>query len=107
MIDIMRPVLSFLKNLAKEKEHRENNDDTSLEDAIKCAKLIEHKAVEPGKMFISPQPVRVPLGPPMDSILYKKPNDEIKRVMKLLNVSTNKAVGEKTFEYYMECEGDE
>ena len=43
----------------------------------------------------------------MGNISYKKRKTEIRKAMDILNVSTNKAVGEKSFEYLMEYEGDD
>ena len=42
----------------------------------------------------------------MQRIQYNKPADEVDRAKELLGVNSFTAVGEKTFEYYMECEGE-
>ena len=42
----------------------------------------------------------------MSTIMYKKPYKEIEQVKKLLNVSSNREVGEKTYEYYLSRESD-
>lgn len=41
---------------------------------------------------------------PSVNISYKKPKADVERIKKSLEVSTNKEVGIKTFEYYLDSE---
>ena len=43
---------------------------------------------------------------PLVRVLYKKPKLEVEKIKKFLDVTTNKEVGEKTFEYFWDSECD-
>ena len=109
MIELSKPVLTFLSNLAKERAAYENADSTdlSLEQAIQSAeaKLMDGLPATPS--FVAPQPRPVLPGPKMQKIQYWKPAAEVEKAKQLLKVGTFTAVGEKTFEYFMEYEGKE
>lgn len=109
MIELSKPVLTFLSNLEKEREAVENGDsiDKSLDHAIKSATAQRTETLPISTKFVAPQPNPIPAGPPMQRIRYTKPLSEVKKAMKRLNVQTYVAVGEKTFEYFMEYEGEE
>ena len=57
--------------------------------------------------FSAPRPKPARPGPKMQKIQYSKPLDEVNKAKKLLGVRSFVAVGEKTFEYFMEYEGEE
>lgn len=109
MIELSKPVLTFLSNLAKERTEYENADSTdlSLEQAIKNAEAKRIDELPTTPIFIAPRPRPVPSGPKMQKIQYRKPADEVEKAMQLLKVRTFTAVGEKTFEYFMKYEEEE
>ena len=109
MIEISKPVLTFLSNLAKERAMSENGDSTdkALEESISTAKAIRTNDLSATPTFVAPRLRPIPQEPKMQRIQYSKPLTEVEKAMRILEVRTFVAVGEKTFEYFMEYEGDE
>jgi len=111
MMTLMRPVLDFLRRLATEKSRMESGDvaDNPLEQALEAAKLKEYSEIENLEtVFQSPDPASLsPSESRMSVITYKKSEEEIKQIKEVLKVRTNKAVGEKTFDYFFQQECDE
>jgi len=109
MIELSKPVLTFLSNLAKEKTAFENGDSTDrpLEQAIQSAEAKRMDVLTVTPTFVAPQPRPVPAEPKMQKIQYSKPIVEVEKAMQLLKVRTFTAVGEKTFEYFMKYEEEE
>jgi hypothetical protein len=103
MIRLMRPVINFLNNLDAEKE---NGRDTGkpLTEAIQAAAEVRLAEVTLSNIFLSPDPTPPPPAPRTALIRYRKPVDEIEQVKQQLRVRSNKQVGEKTFEYFLEME---
>ncbi|MEK6699196.1 MAG: ATP-binding protein [Nitrospirota bacterium] len=109
MIEISKPVLTFLSNLAKERAAFESGDSTdgTLDQAIQSAEAKRTDALTVTPTFVAPQPSPMPPGPRMQKIQYSKPLVEVEKAKQLLKVQTFIAVGEKTFEYFMKYEGEE
>ncbi len=109
MIELSRPVVSFLSNLAKETTTLNSGagTDRTLNKAIKNvqAKRIDELQFNP--MFVAPRPQPQPSGPKMQRIQYQKPLSDVEKAKQLLKVSTFTAVGEETFDYFMEYEGED
>lgn len=104
MITVMRPVLDFLSQLAKERAEI-SADPGPLESSVIDAKPIRVEQIPEAAAFSAPK--RVPKAEPdTGRIQYSKPLDEIYTIQAELGVTTYKEVGEKTFEYFlrMECE---
>lgn len=104
MITLMRPVIDFLNKLDTEKE---GEGDKPLEVAVEAAESTTLSEVEGRKRFAAPKPAPSPRPPRTGRISYYKLYDQIDRVKAVLKVGTNRQVGEKTFEYYLEMECDE
>jgi len=104
MITLMRPVITFLNKLDAEKEKEPGV--RPLEEAVKGSNPRRFSEVDIADSFSWPKPAPAPTVPPKGRILYRKPREEIDQVKRVLNVKTNKEVGEKTFEYFFrrECE---
>ncbi|HCM9744455.1 ATP-binding protein [Enterobacter hormaechei] len=110
MKNVMREVIAFLKGRAKEDNQFKESllDQKPLNDAITNA-IREKKTITPSNAifsdrFIAPDPV-TPLSEPKEtSIQYKVLTKDINKVKESLGITSNKEVGEKTFNYYMEYE---
>ncbi|NVM20274.1 MAG: ATP-binding protein [Desulfobacterales bacterium] len=109
MITLMRPVLDFLRKLAKERADVEKGDiDKSLlEESVKKAESTNYLDLKDKGAFITPKFDPIPRGPRTGRIQYNKPVDDIKKLKKILGVTTYTAVGEKTFDYFMRMECEE
>lgn len=109
MIELSKPILLFLSNLAKETASVNDGDgtDQTLDQAIKNApaKRIDELHLNP--RFVAPRPQSPPPGPKMQRIQYRRPLVDVEKAKQLLDVSTFTAVGEKTFDYFMEYEGED
>ena len=108
MIEISKPVLAFLRNLAKETAAVEGgeNQDQVLTDAIRTATAMRTDTLPARASFVAPAPAPLPAGPRYQKIQYSKPIDEVEKAKALLKVRSFTAGGEKTFEYFMEYEGE-
>ncbi len=109
MISLMRPVLDFLRKLATEKAEveREEIDESPLEKAFNKTTSKNYIDIENSGRFIAPKTNQAKRRPKQGRIQYNKPKEEIELLKKTLKVSTHKAVGEETFDYFMEMECDE
>jgi hypothetical protein len=105
MVEMTKPVLTFLTELAKEKSTEISNGP--LQKALAGAHATQVQKVTQPASFQSPPPAPPPSGPKMQKIQYSKPARDVERAMKVLKVGTYTAVGEKTFDYFMKHEGDE
>lgn len=104
MLEVFKIVKSFLDEM---KNNSKENDD-GIEESVAKMQGIE----------LTNQNVSLEIAPnrelaisrvkiitnPMVTITYKKPKDEVEKVKELLEVTSNRAVGEKTFEYYIDAE---
>ena len=105
MIEMTKPVLAFLTNLAKERET--DGGKGPLLSAMETARLtVAHDVTRIGA-FAAPLPAPTSAGPKMQRIQYQKPAAEIERARQLLKVRSLTAIGERTFDYFMKYEGEE
>ena len=110
MISMMRPVITFLNYLKKERENDTPQEDRVLNMAVEAAEiqpLSQIVSVEENlsDVFIYPKPTPKPKRIANEGrIQYYRPNDKIEMVKRTLDVKTNQEVGQKTFDYYFEME---
>jgi Histidine kinase-, DNA gyrase B-, and HSP90-like ATPase len=109
MIEVTQQVLSFLRNLERQRAADESGEwsDKSLDDAIRGAQATRTDQVRRSEKFAAPTPKPPPIvGPRMQKIQYSKPLADVEKVKRLLGARTFTAVGEKTFEYFMKYEDE-
>ena len=109
MIELTKPVIEFLKRLEKERRSRDlgESDDEPLQQALNCAREQQAEKITELSRFVSPQTPPPPPRPRVTSIQYSKSVELVAKAKRLLGVTSNVAVGERTFEYFMKNEGDE
>lgn len=109
MIEMTKPVISFLNELAKQTSADNQGEwsDKSLANAITTASAMRTDNISSHTQFQAPQPIVRPPGPRMQRIQYSKTADEVEKAKSLLGVTSYKDVGERTFEYYLQYEGGE
>ncbi len=105
MIKMMRPVINFLNAL--EREVREGDDHNPLKNAIDKSKSVPVSKVRTSKTFTSPKKVKKPPVPRSGRIAYNRPKEQIDKIKKVLEVTRNRDVGERTFEYFFKRECNE
>ncbi|TRW99042.1 hypothetical protein [Candidatus Methylobacter oryzae] len=111
----MKPVTTFLRERAQEVTHKTEGkiSDTPLLNAIKNASTVRiHDVPAENIKSIFERPERVLPAEDnnkMASVQYTVPIEQINLVKKSLNVTTNREVGEMTFNYYFgyECDNNE
>jgi hypothetical protein len=105
MVTLARPVIDFLNALRR--EERESDKEGPLFSALERAKPVALPAVKTSPVFVRPQERKAKTSPRSGAISYSKPLEEIAAAQKVLKVSSRRAVGEKTFEYFYkaECSG--
>ncbi|MEH1976528.1 MAG: ATP-binding protein [Nostoc sp.] len=101
------PVLTFLRKMADEKSRVERGEisESLLEQAYLQTSLHSVFEANTSTTFQIPEQSAIPPRQNRGTIQYNKTIEEIELVKELLNVSSNKEVGEKTFDYYLNNEG--
>lgn len=107
MIVLMRPVIDFLNRLDAEMDREEEHGPGPLAQAVSNAKLVAVAKSKPSDIFVAPKPKPKSTAPKDPNISYKRPKSKIDAVKKVLGVTSNRAVGEETFDYFFEAECDE
>jgi hypothetical protein len=109
MITVMRPILDFLRKLARERADVESGDieKSLLESSIENANSTNYLSLRDKGAFVPPKVEPLPRGPKKGRIQYHRPLDTINKAKKILGVTTYTAVGEKTFDYFMRMESEE
>jgi hypothetical protein len=104
MIEVTKPVLAFLTELARERSG--DSDGDVLQTAINDAKATKIQEIPAPMPFRAPAPATKPRGPVMQRIQYSKPLIDVERAKALLKATSFKEVGERTFDYFMKYEGE-
>lgn len=107
MLVMARPVIDFLNDLDREKDSGETQKTEIVESAKyqQTFKLFETEAPSPVFKAVVKQPI--PSKPREVTITYRRTAESVERIKKCLNVTNNKDVGEKTFDYYLDMECSE
>jgi hypothetical protein len=103
MMALGRPVITFLNTLKKAKS-QSDEEETVLPEGLVASKLTDYTEIANSPQFEGPT---IELPKPvekMQRIQYEKRKEEVQKVKAQLKVSSNKEVGEKTFEYYYRLE---
>lgn len=107
MAKLHRSVIDFLNKVHNENVAYENEkiSERKLEKAMKSATLKPYNEVTTSDSFVGPKVTEIKK-PNEVFIKYKKPKNKVEKLQKLLEVSSAKEVGEKTFDtvYNMEFE---
>ena len=105
MKTLMRPIITFMNRLAKEKKDKgEQNDIGPLESIVANADARPYQTVQTRDTFVTPPVPKAELKREDQRITYVRPLDVAMRVKKLLKARSWKAVGEKTFDYFYNAE---
>ncbi|KAM3091273.1 ATP-binding protein [Phormidesmis sp. 146-35] len=101
------PVITFLRRMAEEKSRVERGEipESLLEQAYTQTSICSVLEVSASTSFEIPEQSTIPPSEKRGTINYSKPVEEIALIKELLNASSNKEVGEKTFDYYLMNEG--
>lgn len=106
MLLLMRPVIDFLNSLDAEKSLSQDEADAralgSLEAAITAARPTALFDLPSSATFVAPKPQ--PRPPTFGSIQYQRPLAQIRQLQRALGATTNREVGERTFDHYLEFE---
>lgn len=100
MVTMMRPVIDFLNALKEDLTGEEFEVTVGRVDKKKLSAFEGPERAFYWKPAASP-PVR------QGRVSYQKPLEEINRVKASLGATTNKEVGERTFDYYLKVECDD
>lgn len=103
MVQMMRPVIDFLNRVDGEKEVVEN--EQVLTKAVDRAKPVQHSLIAQESPFKTP-PVKATqdAADSMKTISYKVSTDAFEDVKAALEATSNKEVGERTFQYFYDLE---
>lgn len=108
MLIVMRPVIDFLNEVAAEKKRLPDGEASPLEHTLSKATYLPVTEFRASQDFKAPESTIVALQLDNPSrISYSKPKEIIELVRKKFGGGiTNKQIGEKTFDYFVEMECD-
>ncbi len=105
MLQVMRPVITFLNQLDAEKDHEAQDGPGPLTLAVDAAEAVPFTEAKASPLFVAPEPTKTkPAGPRTGRIQYSKPIDQISAVKKALGATTYVEVGDLTFDYFYDLE---
>lgn len=107
MRDMMRPVMNFLNELAEEKKKKEDRLRGSLAKAVKAATSTSVSRVSASPTFVRPYRKKLAREEALGNISYSRPIKQIEQAKNILEVTSNREVGEKTFDYFLDREGED
>ncbi|MDP9388137.1 MAG: ATP-binding protein [Actinomycetota bacterium] len=106
LIAATRPVIDFLNAIDWERPNLEGEDVSLLEDLVESAERVTLDQVQPSAVFNAPERTRLEAPPATSSIQYRRLVARIDLAKRLLGVSSNADVGIRTFEYFLDAEGE-
>jgi hypothetical protein len=104
MLQMMRPVITFLNRLDAEKDREDEEGPGPLTLAVKKTKAIPLEQTTESATFVWPENAKPKKRSNTGHIQYDKPVAQIQAVKDVLEVETYKEVGERTFDYFYELE---
>lgn len=106
MMEMMRPVITFLNELDNDIEEY-TRDNSPMLDFVSKAVAIKAEDLPTRSTFMAPARGTIEKRIKTIKVQYSKPVDEVDFLMKELSVSTATAVGQRTFELIFERMGGE
>ncbi|OHU77881.1 ATP-binding protein [Mycobacteroides chelonae] len=107
MIEVARPVIDFLNALDNEKDHPDREDLEKMVRKAERESTAPISSVPESPKFVSPSRTAKPKST-TKSIQYSRPAAQIEKAKAWLEVSSNREVGEGTFDYFYQAEfGDD
>ena len=108
MASHMRPVINFLNALDKELEYTDEGKRvlTNMLGRAQYAPALSLPSAAVAEEFYCQSPPPAPPQPETTRIRYTRLKSEVAALKRVLRVRTNQAVGEKTFDWYLENECD-
>src|SRR5690606_7390216 len=111
MVQMMKPVISFLNKMKEERENDNPEEERHLEKMMNESKTVSLLDIEQDMENSTATVFQFPTNlvprkqkPDENKISYFKPKFQVEKVKKRLNATTLKEVGERTFEYFYEME---
>jgi hypothetical protein len=100
MLALGRPVLTFLNYLSEERGITGPDDPGPLQRAVAETEISPFDEIEYAESFEHPDPELVPQPPQTSTVSYARRIAQIDELKELFRVTSNREVGEKTFDYY-------
>jgi len=106
MINIMRPVKNFLDKIAKQKKNMDSDNIPPLKKKVNDSEFKNITSISwEERDFSGPKSGEIEeSGPKKASIQYEKPEKKVEKAKKTLKATSNKEVGERSFDYFYEYE---
>ena len=107
LVVITRPVIDFLNAIDWERPVLEGEENIErLEEMVETAQPVVLEEIMPSAGFTAPERTKLEAPPATSSIQYRRLISEIEAVKNLLHVTTNREVGEQTFQYFLDAENE-
>ena len=97
MVEMMRPVVTFLNELDDDIDNHPKNESPLLKFVNKSL-IIAPESLSVSKPFAAPSRASVQQGPKMVKIQYSRKSDDVEFMKEELDLGSARAVGEKTFD---------
>lgn len=109
MIEMMKPVITFLNKLKKEKENQNPEENQPLGNIVKSLKITNLESVKstdfkPIFTFPNLAPQKIQVDADETKITFSMDRRKVEKVKKFLKAKTNTEVGEKVFNYFYDNE---
>lgn len=106
MIEMMRPVIAFLNDLDQDIDQN-TRDASPLFQYVSQAGAVRAERMTGRSAFVAPDRKAVQFKPRTVKIQYSKPIEEVEILKDALDLSSARAVGEKTFDMILESQRSE
>ena len=107
LVVITRPVIDFLNAIDWERPVLEGEENVErLEEMVNAAQPVLLEEIAPSDHFAAPERTKLEAPPATSSIQYRRLVSEIDAVKSLLRVTTNREVGDQTFQYFLDAENE-
>ena len=107
LVVITRPVIDFLNAIDWERPVLEREENVErLEEMVLATQPVVLEEIAPSERFVAPERTKLEAPPATSSIQYRRLVSEIEAAKNLLHVTTNREVGDSTFQYFLDAENE-
>lgn len=106
LVVLTRPVIDFLNAIDWERPNLPSEDVEHLEHLVEQATNTRLDLLPSSDVFRAPGRKRLEAPPATSSIQYRRLVSEIDVAKRLLGVTSNSDVGQRTFDYFIDAEGE-
>ena len=108
MREISKPVIKFLRDFDRVRDTHDSVEQQLDEISfVSTRELVQGLGGRTTATAFDPPRLELPKQEQVTGISYRRPVAEVTKAKRLLGVTTNRDVGVRTFEYFLEAEDEE